>query len=243
MSNARIPIWNQPVNAWCLPRVRLTWVWVCCGPLCGHRRAIPLAPFRIRWDDADIYAAIRRRFRCGGCGRSGCTFMEPRIDAEGIEPFPVGHVLRIGGDRKIGETVPNKDARVRAEYTRCSCPPPVRALGNELGQGGAGHFKEDLDVHLPAVWTPAAAGQPGEGKGAVRGAEQCFHAQRCREMAGGDSDDAPVIAPGRTSCGRPSQPPRRPQASQYGGVAGGKPAEIGFFAYRTLTGTTKCPAA
>jgi hypothetical protein len=87
---------------------------------------------------------------------------------------------------------------------RRSCPPPVRALRHELGQGGAWHVKEDLDVCLSTVWTPEAAGQPGEGKGTAPGADQRFHAQRRLETAGVNLDDAPVVATGAPQSDAPA---------------------------------------
>jgi hypothetical protein len=118
MSNTRIPIWNRPVKPWCLAAVRHTWAWVVCiSSFCGHRRAVPIAPWRIRWGEDDTWTAIRQHFRCGACGRKGCVFLVPQVDGEGIDPFPPrDQLLRIGGERKIGETYPDRDARVRVEY-------------------------------------------------------------------------------------------------------------------------------
>jgi hypothetical protein len=59
---------------------------------------------------------MRRHFRCGGCGRRGCVFYEPSVNGDGIEPFPAGNGLTIGGKRKPGETWPERDVRVRDEY-------------------------------------------------------------------------------------------------------------------------------
>ncbi len=116
-AESRIPIWDSSVEAWDLPRVRHSWLWVgCSSPLCGHRRAVPLAPWRIRWGEDDILAAMRRCFRCGACGRMGCVFHEPQVDGDGVEPFPAGRELVIGGERRPDETWPERDARVRTEY-------------------------------------------------------------------------------------------------------------------------------
>jgi hypothetical protein len=77
---------------------------------------VPLAPWRIRWGEADNLAAMRRHFRCGACDRKSCVFIEPHVDREGVDPFPVGRELTIGGERKPDETWPERDARLRAEY-------------------------------------------------------------------------------------------------------------------------------
>ena len=117
MSQSRIPIWNGPVTAWCLPDLRHSWFWVCCtSPSCNHRRAVPVAPWRIRWDEPDTLAAINRRFRCSVCGRKGCNFLPPPTDAEGVGPFPVGYQVWMAGERRRGESYEMRDARVRAEY-------------------------------------------------------------------------------------------------------------------------------
>ncbi len=37
------------------------WVWVSCvSPFCGHSRAVPLAPWRIRWGAEDVSSLMRR---------------------------------------------------------------------------------------------------------------------------------------------------------------------------------------
>jgi hypothetical protein len=58
----------------------------------------------------------RQRGSCGGCGRKGCVFTEPSADCEGVEPFPTGSELTIGGERRPEETWPERDVRVRADY-------------------------------------------------------------------------------------------------------------------------------
>lgn len=74
-------------------------------------------PWRIRWDVDNPSAAMRHYFRCSVCGRRGCTFTSPAIDAQGIEPFPTGpNVIRMGGQRLIPESYQGRDARVLAEY-------------------------------------------------------------------------------------------------------------------------------
>src|SRR5258706_937753 len=113
----RIPIWDRQVQAWCLPQVQHRWLWICCAsPFCFHARAVPIAPWRIRWGERDTLAAMRRRFRCGVCGRKGCTFLNPTTDASGVAPFPAGRELRMSGPKMIGESYDERDARVLAEY-------------------------------------------------------------------------------------------------------------------------------
>jgi|SRR5579863_5383142 len=86
------------------------------SPLCGHRRAVPLAPWRIRWSEGDTLVAMRRHFWCSPCDCRGCVFFEPSVDSDGVEPFPAGRELTIGGERRPDETWPERDARVRADY-------------------------------------------------------------------------------------------------------------------------------
>jgi putative SOS response-associated peptidase YedK len=102
----------------------LTWVWVyCVGPMCGHVRAVPLAPWRIRWGVENPTRLMRQHFRCGSCGRQGCEFGEPgrgsgqnggRIGDD--EPYPHGRELRINGERRWPETYPDAHARAKLEY-------------------------------------------------------------------------------------------------------------------------------
>lgn len=112
----RIPIWNGNFKSWSPPNIRHPWLWVhCISPFCNHGRAVPIAPWRIRWGD-DATAAMRRHFRCGVCGRKGCVFEKPTIDQAGIEAFPASRPLRMAGQRQTGESYEMRDARVLAEY-------------------------------------------------------------------------------------------------------------------------------
>jgi hypothetical protein len=105
VTTERIPIWNSPVQAWCLPYVQHAWLWVCCvSPFCNHARAVPIAPWRIRWGERDTLAAMRGRFRCGVCGRQGCEFRNPTTDANGIAPFPVGREMWMSGPKNTFES-------------------------------------------------------------------------------------------------------------------------------------------
>lgn len=54
------------------PRGRWAWVY-CRNPACGHYRAMPLAPFAIRWGMDASTDIIRERLRCAACGRLGVT--------------------------------------------------------------------------------------------------------------------------------------------------------------------------
>jgi putative SOS response-associated peptidase YedK len=113
----RIPIWDRPVQPWCLPDIRHRWFWVrCVSPFCNHARAVPITPWRIRWGESDTLAAMRRRFRCGVCGRKGCVFEAPTTDASGVAPFPAGRELWMSGPKNTGEGYAGRDARVLAEY-------------------------------------------------------------------------------------------------------------------------------
>ena len=116
-TSERLPIWDRRYHPANLPHVRHSWVWVCCAsPFCNHARAVPLTPWRIRWDEADVYAVMRRRFRCGVCGRIGCDFRPPTTDAEGIAPFPAGREVWMSGPKNAVESWKERDARVLAEY-------------------------------------------------------------------------------------------------------------------------------
>jgi putative SOS response-associated peptidase YedK len=101
------------------------WITVrCISSLCGHGRAVPLAPWRIRWGQEDVAPLMARRFRCGVCGRPGCSFdQKPRdlvgvAGAERFEPifFPAGRELAICGERQVGESYIERDRRVSAGY-------------------------------------------------------------------------------------------------------------------------------
>src|ERR1700679_1163337 len=103
---------------------RLQWVRVrCTVPFCGHSRAMPLAPWRIRWGVQNPTQIMRQYFTCGSCGRKGCTFTAPYIGTGqngrvlgDNEPYPYGDELRINGERKWPETYPDAAVRVVAEY-------------------------------------------------------------------------------------------------------------------------------
>lgn len=102
----------------------ITWLWVhCTSPQCGHCRAVPLAPWRIRWGSENPTRLMRQHFRCGSCGRKGCVFQPPHVGTgqNGVvighrESYPNGRELRINGERRWPETYPEAEARVRAEY-------------------------------------------------------------------------------------------------------------------------------
>jgi putative SOS response-associated peptidase YedK len=113
----RTPIWAPGFTPWAPPKITWSWLWVqCVSPFCNHRRAVPLAPWRVRWGELDVQAAMRQRMRCGVCGTKGCTFLNPLLDQEGIETFPAGHEIHMAGPRIMGESYGTRDARVRQEY-------------------------------------------------------------------------------------------------------------------------------
>ena len=114
------------------------WVWVhCVSPFCGHTRAMPLAPWRIRWGTDDPARVMRQHFRCGLCGRKGCEFVVPRRgtgqNGYGIginEEYPHGQELRIGhGEARWPEVRWQAKERVLKEYlARYPCGDAIRTL-------------------------------------------------------------------------------------------------------------------
>lgn len=132
-----VPIWNRHYHGAHLPDVRHTWHWISCAdPHCGHARAIPLAPWLIRWgiEGKDIADAIRKHFYCGVCGRRGGVFHGPLVNGDGIEAFPaIADQVRINGPRRWNETYPAAEERNRAEYL--AKYPTGDALGEFRGVG------------------------------------------------------------------------------------------------------------
>jgi hypothetical protein len=65
------------------------WTWLCCG--CGHRVAVALVPFVIRWGADASSDMLRRHARCVVCGGRGATLQHPswRNAVVGWQPFPV----------------------------------------------------------------------------------------------------------------------------------------------------------
>jgi len=61
------------------------WAWLYCTNYhkCWHKRAMPLAPFVIRWGADASSNVLRRRARCSKCGHKGCTLMHPSIGSDG----------------------------------------------------------------------------------------------------------------------------------------------------------------
>jgi hypothetical protein len=112
-----LPIWPGPVGPH-LPQVKHCWTWVHCNMTgCGHYRAVPLAPWRIRWGREDVYDAIRDHFYCSVCGRKKCDFVQPYLSGEGVQAFPTrGDHIWIGGERVYPETYPEAEERNRREY-------------------------------------------------------------------------------------------------------------------------------
>lgn len=113
----RIPIWGPAVRIWAPPKQRCGWVWLYCRmPSCNHARAIPLAPWIIRWGKDQAVEAMHEHFKCGVCGVRGCSFVEPNLDMSGIEPFPAGAELRMAGGREAGESYEAAGRRVSQAY-------------------------------------------------------------------------------------------------------------------------------
>jgi hypothetical protein len=65
------------------------WYWLRCNA-CGHRVAVALAPFVIRWGADASSDMLRQQARCSACGRRGASLQHPSWgDAEvGWEVFP-----------------------------------------------------------------------------------------------------------------------------------------------------------
>jgi len=113
-------------------------VWLTCvSPFCNHSRAIPLAPWRIRWGVHDVAGLMRRHFRCGVCGRKGCTFGRPEGGfprANGVtfwdpEYFPAGKELHMAGPKVKFESYNERDARVLAAYlARYPCGDAIKTV-------------------------------------------------------------------------------------------------------------------
>ena len=64
------------------------WCWLCCS--CGHRVAVALVPFVIRWGADASSDTLRQHAQCSACGRRGATLQHPSwTDLEvGWQPFP-----------------------------------------------------------------------------------------------------------------------------------------------------------
>jgi len=65
--------------------------WVHCEG-CLRPRALPLAPFVIRFGPDASSDLLRRNLRCTACGRKGATLQHPSfVDIQvGFQPFPSG---------------------------------------------------------------------------------------------------------------------------------------------------------
>jgi putative SOS response-associated peptidase YedK len=113
----RIPIFGKDFHPAHPPHVRWSWVWVyCVSPFCNHARAVAFSPWVIRWWPEEVGSAMRRHFKCSVCGRKGCVFVHPIIDGDGVEAFPFGREVRMGGQRLIPESYDERDARVLADF-------------------------------------------------------------------------------------------------------------------------------
>jgi hypothetical protein len=66
------------------------WTWLRCDA-CGHRVAVALVPFVIRWGADASSDVLRTHVRCTVCGSRGASLQHPSwADAEvGWEVFPV----------------------------------------------------------------------------------------------------------------------------------------------------------
>jgi hypothetical protein len=85
------------------------WSWLYCNNAhkCRHHRAMPLAPFVIRWGADGSSDVPRRCARCTVCGHKGATMIHPSMGSEesGVyQPFPTG-VRQKGG--RIGTPAPD----------------------------------------------------------------------------------------------------------------------------------------
>ena len=68
------------------------WTWAYCIDMtCGHRVAIPLAPFAIRWGLDASTDLIRRNLICSHCGHKGAQIIRPSYNGlGGTDQFPAG---------------------------------------------------------------------------------------------------------------------------------------------------------
>src|SRR5262249_22079365 len=66
------------------------WLWLRCDA-CGHRVAVPLVPFVIRWGGDASSDMLRTHARCTVCGRRGASLQHPSWGDEsmGWEVFPL----------------------------------------------------------------------------------------------------------------------------------------------------------
>lgn len=88
------------------PPLRLTiakkpdacWLWVNCGhPMtCGHRAAIAIVPYTIRWGPDAWRDMLRRHGRCSKCGRKGVTLTHASWGGmhSGWSEFPVDQIAQ-----------------------------------------------------------------------------------------------------------------------------------------------------
>ena len=64
------------------------WLWVFCNAReCTHRRALPLAPFVIRYGKDASSDVLRRNFTCSRCGRRGASLQVPSWAMQTGEQF------------------------------------------------------------------------------------------------------------------------------------------------------------
>jgi hypothetical protein len=71
------------------------WWWLICET-CLHTRAIPLAPFVIRWGRHASSDVLRRNARCSACGHRGAVMRHPSFYDSGVryQPFPAEQAAR-----------------------------------------------------------------------------------------------------------------------------------------------------
>lgn len=69
------------------------WLWLYCRNyhFCGHRSAVPLAPFIIRWGPEVDIKWLQARLRCTVCGEIGADTIHPSYHSQevGWSPFPI----------------------------------------------------------------------------------------------------------------------------------------------------------
>jgi hypothetical protein len=102
---ARPPIsvrdWRRqpPLRLTVAEKLDACWCWVNCGaPLkCGHRAAVAIAPFVIRWGPDAWPEMLRRHGRCSKCGHKGVSLTHASwggMDV-GWAEFPVDQMAQI----------------------------------------------------------------------------------------------------------------------------------------------------
>ncbi|MEP6826988.1 MAG: SOS response-associated peptidase [Aestuariivirga sp.] len=75
------------------------WAWLYCNtPNCGHRVALALGPFAIRWGmRTAAHTMIRSNFRCSRCGEKTTSTTAPswNVESQDFSAFPPEYALKV----------------------------------------------------------------------------------------------------------------------------------------------------